>query len=248
MSEPVFRSDIRVLFDDASAKGDRGIAHRAWACEPSMPGPDRRDDPDGWRRVIRAMVKGRHGTPFEGGYLSVYVEAPVVVWWEWTRHRFMSLGCPDLGFNLESGRYKVLDGQFYVPPEGRPCREPDGFRPMRPALADDADALRQARSGLESAARSAWNVYSILTRDGVSREVARLALGFNLYYAGYVSANPRTWMQFFSLRRNDPAAAVATYPQWEIEQADVQCERLFGEMWPITYDEFNRNGRVAPGA
>ena len=63
------------------------------------------------------MLKGRHGSPFEGGYLSVYVEAPVVVWWEWSRHRFMSMGCPDLGFNLESGRYRLLDGVDVIAPK-----------------------------------------------------------------------------------------------------------------------------------
>lgn len=240
------RSDIKVVFDDASNKGDRGISLRAWAVHPDECPSDKMDDAEGWRRVIRAMVKGRHGTPFEGGYLSVYVEAPVVVWWEWTRHRFMSLGCPDLGFNLESGRYKVLDGEFYIPPKGRPCKEPDGFKPMRPVLDDDEDAQVQTDQELGCIYTEIWHSYQWMVNNSISREVARLCLPFGVYYSGYVSANPRTWLQFFSLRKKDDAAAVATYPQWEIEKADEQVEQMFKERWPITYDEFNKNGRVAP--
>jgi thymidylate synthase (FAD) len=241
-----YRSDIKVVFDDASTKSDRGIALRAWAEHPTDISADRNDTPEGWRRVIRATMRGRHGSVYEGGYLSVYVEAPVVVWWEWTRHRFMSLGCPDLGFNLESGRYKVLEGEFYRPPKGRPCKETDDFKPMRPVLEDDADAWEFASTELYIGYEYCWHGYQEMVKNGVSREVARLLLPFGVYYSGYVSANPRTWLQFFSLRKNDPQAEVKSYPQWEIQQADVQVEQMFAERWPITYAQFVENGRVAP--
>lgn len=245
MTEPQWRSDIKVVFDDASNKGDRGIALRAWAVHPDLVPADKKDDPDGWRRVIRAMLKGRHGTPFEGGYLSVYVEAPVVVWWEWTRHRFMSLGCPDLGFNLESGRYKVLDGEFYLPPPDRPCREPDGFKPMRPQLEVSGIAWEDSHWHLTKVYETAWRHYEAAVEDGIAREVARLGLPFGIYYAGYVSANPRAWLQFFSLRRVTKDTEVMTYPQWEIEKADAEVEKLFAERWPLVYEQFNECGRVA---
>jgi thymidylate synthase (FAD) len=240
-----FRSDVPVALDEASSKGDRGIALRAWAVHPDRC-PPQKDTPQRHRAVIEAMVKGRHGSPFEGGYLSVYVEAPVVVWWELTRHRFMSMGCPDLGFNLESGRYKVLEGEFYLPPPDRPCREPDGFKPMRPTLSLDLEAANDADGRLRDAYAACWREYRAMTANGVSREVARLCLGFGVYYSGYVSANPRTWLQFFSLRRRDERAVYATYPQWEIQRVDEQIEALFAERWPLTYEVFNTNGRVAP--
>jgi len=245
MSEPRFRSDIAVR-KVMSAGDDQTFAEAAWVVDPETPWDDRRTGPTDVGRVLKAMLKGRHGTPFEHGLMTVYVEAPVVVWWEWTRHRFMSLGCPDLGFNLESGRYRVLDGVFYLPPERRPCKEPDGFKPMRPELEFDIAAHEEAVGGLKATYFRAWSDYQLSVSRGVSREVARMGMPFGLYYAGYVSANPRTWLQFFSLRRSDPRAAVATFPQWEIQKADEACESLFARQWPATYDLFNELGRVAP--
>ena len=259
MGEPRFRSDI-VVKAVASCGTDKLIAEAAWVLDPSAPPPDDKDGSDAHARVIGAMLRGRHGTPFEHGLMAVYVEAPVVVWWEWTRHRFMSLGCPDLGFNLESGRYKVLDGEFYLPPEGRPIYEPRDFKPMRPQLltaeeswqedsrnyADSTFLFNSDVAYLRANAIDSWRRYEKMIDKGVAREVARLALGFNIYYAGYVSANPRSWLQFFSLRRRDERAIYATFPQWEIEQADKACESIFAVHWPITYHLFNKHGRVAP--
>lgn len=253
MSEPTFRSDILVELDEACGS-DRGIARRAWVERPGQCSAGRRDDPGGWRAVIRAMMRHRHGSPFEGGYLSVYVEAPAVVWWEWTRHRFMALDAPDFGFNLESGRYKVLGGQFYVPPPGRPLAEPAGFKPMRPELAEPTPEQRLVSVGggydepgeIRKACARAWAAYERMADAGVAREVARLALPFSVYYAGYVSANPRSWLQFFSLRRRVEGAKYDTFPQSEIEQAARQCEDLFAARWPLTLDAFAEFGRVAP--
>lgn len=253
MSSIVCRSDIPVKYIDHCGS-DRRIAHAAWVLDPSA-AHDKDDSEKGWTQVIRAMMRGRHGTPFEHGLLTVYVEAPVVVWWEWTRHRFMALGTPDLGFNLESGRYRVLDGEFYLPPPERPLIEPPEFKPMRPKLVDADDWQRQVVVGekqandigaLRAAYSEAWYQYERMLANNISREVARFALGFGLYYAGYVSASPRSWLQFFSLRRQHDRAKFATYPQWEIEQADVRCEQLFADRWPVTYAAFNEFGRMAP--
>lgn len=247
MSEPKFRSDLPVyLVPDGCCGSDALIARAAWVQEPGVRRGKEGDD--AYQRVLSAMLKGRHGTPFEKGLMTVYVEAPAVVWWEWTRHRFMGLDCEDFGFSLESGRYKVLDGEFYVPSVSRPVKEPDGFKPMRPVL-DQGDTFD--KSGVEQmlkmAAAECWGRYEYLTASvGIAREVARLLLPFSIYYAGYVSANPRTWLQFFSLRRGVEGASHPTYPQWEIADVCHQCEALFSQRWPITYTAFNEAGRVAP--
>lgn len=240
MSDVKFRSDLVVkVVGDGCCGSDQLFANAAWVLPPGQ-------SRDGHERVIGAMLKGRHGTPFEKGLMTVYVEAPAVVWWEWTRHRFMSLDAEDHSFSLESGRYKVLDGEFYLPPKDRPCREPAGFKPMRPVLAADAEARDLAAAYQSDHARDCWERYELQIRGGVAREVARLVLPFSIYYAGYVSANPRTWLQFFSLRTCHERNTFATYPQWEIERVSLACEAAFAERWPATHAAFNETGRVSP--
>lgn len=248
MSDEIrFRSDIVVEpVPDGCCGSDRLIAHAAWVEKPGAVSPHRDDTPDGWRRLIRGMLRGRHTSPFEKGLLTVYCEAPAVVWWEWTRHRFMSVGVADASFSLESGRYKVLDGEFYLPPPERPLLEPEGFKPLRPELVQASAGQYDVSVGalLPQSYRWCWENYRMLLGLRVGREAARLALPFGVYYAGHVSAAPLTWLSFFALRTRDPAAAVPSYPQWEIEQAARACEALFAERWPITHAEWVALGRV----
>ena len=53
-------------------------------------------------------ARERHGTPFEHNAFRFHIRCPIFVAREWFRHRIGS-------FNELSGRYKELDGDFYVP-------------------------------------------------------------------------------------------------------------------------------------
>lgn len=259
MSEAIkFSSDIRVKPSTNSCGSDEDIALAAWAIPPR--------DHDAWNwekdvregfgkdvsalglsKVISACMRLRHNSPFEHGLMSVYAEMPGVVWWQLTRQRFMSLDTEDFAFNLESGRYKALDDEFYIPPEGRPILESTGFNPMRPELRPDESASLLLARNLRHDFTRAWASYSSMLANGIAREVARLVLpNWALYCDGYVTAKPLTWLQFFSKRRRGEQTAVATFPQWEIEQFAARCEDLFAAQWPITHSAFLANGRQAP--
>jgi thymidylate synthase (FAD) len=246
MSEIAFRGDIKVeLVPDATCGSERVAACAAWAVHPDRVPADRNDTPEGHERVNRACVKGGHNTPFEHGLMTVYVEAPGVVWWQWTRQRFHSIDTEDFSFSLESGRYKHLDPEFYLPPEWRPCAEPAGFKPMRPVLEQEAEAFDRAGHEIELTCRYAWERYKAMLNAGIAREVARLCLpNWALYCDGWVSAKPASWLTFFGKRAKTKETAVPTFPQWEIENAAQQCETLFAERWPLTYRAWVANGRA----
>jgi thymidylate synthase (FAD) len=53
-------------------------------------------------------MRDRHGSPFEHSVFTFFVKAPIFMWREHFRHRMAS-------YNEESGRYKVLEPEFYVP-------------------------------------------------------------------------------------------------------------------------------------
>lgn len=244
MSGITFRSDISVTLGEHCGS-DSYTARAAWVIPPGA--EESRDSPLGRERVIASCTRGRHNTPFEHGLMSVYVEAPGVVWWQLTRQRFMSLDTEDFSFNLESGRYKHLDPEFYLPPPERPCLEPTGFKPMRPHFMADADVHSLLVDNVRLSAIAAWEAYGTMLDRGVAREVARLCLpNWALYCDGYVSAKPLTWLQFFSKRAKTADTAVPTFPQYEIEQFARQCEAEFARLFPITYAAFCESGRVAP--
>jgi len=239
MADIRFRSDVRVdLIRHVGS--DLDIARAAWVCEPQ----DTRgvEEPEAVRRVIHAMMKGRHGAPFESGQLAFYVEAPIFVFREWHRHRI------GFSYNEVSGRYRVLDPEFYVPPPDRPCLEPLGFKPMRPELechSDGSDFVAMTHE-MEDAYAACWTAYQLMIGNRVAREVARSVLPVGTYSAMQVTCNPRSLMHFLSLRTRSADAAVKSYPQWEIEQAAVKMEAEFARLWPETHKSFVANGRVAP--
>lgn len=251
MSDEIrFRSDFTVKLNPRATVGsDSALTYAAWVTDPDA--ADHRDTPEGRRRVLAPCAAGGHNTVFEHGLMSVYLDAPGVVWWQLTRQRFMSLDTEDFSFNLESGRYRHMDPEFYVPPPERPIVEPDGFKPMRPELAPVHDEHQAALFGdlgtYRECVGGCWGQYQHMLGMGIAREVARFVLpNWALYCAGYVTGKPLTWLQFFSKRNKTPDTAVPTFPAWEIEQVASKCEQLFANLWPQAHAQFLLNGRRAP--
>jgi thymidylate synthase (FAD) len=81
---------------------------------------------------------------------------------------------------------------------------------------------------------------------GVAREVARAVLPVNIYSSMFVTMNARALMNFLSLRTMREGTKFPSFPQREIEMVAEMMENLWAEQMPITYETFNKNGRVAP--
>jgi thymidylate synthase (FAD) len=214
--------------------------------------PDRATESDG---LIRYLMAHRHGTPSEHSAMTFFVHAPAFVWWEWIRHRVgQSITCPglsddmpDASFNLESGRYKKLDPVFWIPRPDRKMIPALDHKPACPKFIHTY-SLQYERivDEMKRGYRAVWGVYETLIANKVANEVARAVLGFGVYYAGWVTCNPRSLMSFLSLRTHDSSATFVSYPQAEIEEAARAAETVLAEGWPITYKAFCDKGRVAP--
>jgi thymidylate synthase (FAD) len=199
--------------------------------------PDRAEDNAG---LIRYLMAHRHGTPFEHAALTFFVHAPAFVWWEWVRHRIGH------SYNLESSRYKVLEPVFWVPRLDRKLRPAPDHKPARPKFVADLAMAEYARSDLAAAYGECYRRYLRMIECGVANEVARAALGFGVYFSGWVTVNPRSLMAFLSLRTRDEHAKIPSYPQAEIEEAARALEQIFATGWPLTHTAFHEQGRVAP--
>jgi thymidylate synthase (FAD) len=62
----------------------------------------------------------------------------------------------------------------------------------------------------------------------------------------FVTMNARALMNFLSLRTVREGTTFPSYPQREIEMVAEEMEELFATIMPVTYETFNKNGRVAP--
>jgi thymidylate synthase (FAD) len=215
------------------------------AAKVSTTGEEALEFADPWRAdanagLIDYLMRHRHGTVFEHALLTFFVHAPAFVWWEWVRHRIAH------SFNLESSRYKKLEPVFWVPKLTRKLVKAPDHKSARPSFVADEVAVNFARDNLKLAYQEAYSRYEAMIEVGIANEVARAALGFGVYFSGWVTVNPRSLMAFLSLRTHEPEAKFPSYPQAEIEQAARVTEQFLAEGWPLAYASFVKNGRVAP--
>jgi thymidylate synthase (FAD) len=154
------------------------------------------------------------------------------------RHRVAS-------YNEESGRYKELAPVFYIPNEERKLVQVG--KPGAYTFEEGTyDQKKLVPAAMKRAVKESYIAYQEMLDKGVAREVARGVLPVNIYSSMFVTMNARALMNFLSLRTMREGTMFPSYPQREIEMVAEIMEDLFAEKMPVTYETFNKNGRVAP--
>jgi thymidylate synthase (FAD) len=195
---------------------------------------------DGIEGRIRFLMKNRHGSPFEQNYFQFFVKAPIAVFREHHRHRI------GWSYNEESGRYKVMKPEFYIPPRERPLVQTGkpGHYIMSPGTDAQFDAMELE---MTQAFEAAYEKYEFLLGCGITREVARGVLPVYLMTSMYTSCNARSMMAFLSLRTDEPDSTFPSKPMWEIDRLVARVyEKALKTQMPLTYAAFVASGRVAP--
>lgn len=242
-----FRSDMTVELIDHMGSDDM-IANAAWVSTKAEKAKLTSDNiPFGEletfqkRRdgVINFLLKNRHGTPFEHGAMTFFVQAPIFVFREWHRHRI------GWSYNEESARYRQLEPVFYVPYRERNLTQ--SGKPGHYVFEPGTDKQYSiATSQIKVNCNSAYEKYELLLMGGIAKEVARSVLPVNIYSSMYATCNPRSMMNFLQLRTRHEDAMFPSTPQREIEMCAEQMEAFFMALFPSTYESFVKNGRVAP--
>ena len=226
-----YSSDIYVKLVRSMASDDMVIQ----AAQVSSKGENNPDTVP--ERLINALLKGRHGSPFEHTAFTFFIEAPIFVFREWQRHRISS-------FNEMSGRYTELKPKFYSPSVERGVINV-GTK-MKPVFVNHLEAAMDIQAILNHQSSTAWEHYRYMLNAGIANEVARMALPVNVYSQMYWTVNARSLMNFLSLRVESDDSTFRSYPQYEIDLAARKVERNFQEQMPLTHKAFVQNGRVAP--
>lgn len=189
--------------------------------------------------LISFLMKNRHGTPFEHSMIMFRISAPIFVWREFMRHRI------GISYNEESGRYRELEPVFYVPDNKRALVQTGkpGHYNFVQGSNDQYDGMFKS---LTTSYREAWRAYKTQLEFGIAKEVARMCLPVAIYSTAYVTMNPRSLMNFLSLRTKHEDSMFPSYPMWEISAVADHMETLFKVNFPLTHEAFVAAGRVAP--
>ena len=238
-----FRSDVDVDLVRSSAH-DADVLFAARVStkgEQSLDDIARDDidaDPGKGAGLINYLMRDRHGTPFEHNSMTFYVRAPIFVFREFMRHRMAS-------YNEESGRYRELRPDFYVPGPERKL-----IQVGKPGAYTFQDGTAEQHAIVDAEIRescaAAYASYQRMLSAGVAREVARAVLPVTIYSSMYVTMNARSLMNFLSLRTTREGTHFPSFPQREIEMVAEKMEDFWAGLMPLTYEAFNKNGRVSP--
>lgn len=192
--------------------------------------------PEKLEGLIGYLMRNRHGSPFEHGCMTFRVKAPIFVWREHHRHRI------GFSYNEESGRYKELEPLFYMPAIARTQQGKAGHYD----IAEDSELDAYMKAHIERSAKLTYQSYTKMLHHGIAREVARMCLPVNIMSTCFVTCNPRSLMNFLSLRVDSPQSMYPSKPQREIEMVAEQYEMHMSRLFPLTYQAFLNAGRVAP--
>lgn len=185
--------------------------------------------------LINYLLRHRHTTPFEMCEIKFHVKLPIFVARQWIRHRTANV-------NEYSGRYSVMDKEFYVPAPEQLAAQSRSNRQGRGGVLEGEEAARVLRYLREDAEQAYAHYEEMLNeneagdvldpaRSGLARELARMNLPVNFYTQWYWKVDLHNFMHFLSLRAD-------AHAQYEIRvYAEAMLDVL--KAWvPQTYDAF----------
>lgn len=185
--------------------------------------------------LIRYLLRHRHTTPFEMCEIKFHIKLPIFVARQWIRHRTANV-------NEYSGRYSIMDKEFYMPQAEHLAAQSVSNRQGRGDVLEGTEAAR-ALEILKADAVNAYQHYEELMncteegvvldekKQGLARELARMNLPVNFYTQWYWKVDLHNLMHFLALRA-DPHA------QYEIRVYAEAMIDILKKWLPLTYEAF----------
>lgn len=188
---------------------------------------------EGWEKdapLLEFLYRNKHMTPFEMCELAVEVQAPIMVFREWHRHRTQS-------YNEFSARYAQMPNLHYLP-------APDRVQKQSAANKQGSGEVFERRAALAilddlaAEQNAVYSSYDRLVGEGVAKEVARLNTPVSRYSKMRAKTDLRSWLGFLLLR-------MAPNAQWEIRQYANAVAEIVKGIWPRTFALFEEYDRGA---
>jgi len=187
------------------------------------------------RGLIRYLMRHHHTTPFEMCELKLHCKLPIFVARQWIRHRTANV-------NEYSGRYSILDREFYLPPADALCVQSTGNRQGRGVSLDAERAAAVLKILKDDATRCYDHYQELLNEDeagqtirpgepSLARELARINLTLGFYTQWYWKIDLHNLLHFLLLRGD-------AHAQEEI-RAYAQAISDVAQRWvPLAWEAF----------
>ncbi len=193
------------------------------------------DNPDwvaipGDENLLEYLLANKHTTPFEMCELKLLVQAPILAFREWHRHRTQS-------YSEFSARYSKMENLHYLPDLRRICKQSTTNK-QGSAEAFPEEYANEVLFELDREQQGVYTHYDRLVNDGVAKEVARLNTPVSRYSRMYVKTDLWNWFAFLNLR-HDPSA------QWEIRQFANVISGIIKELFPRCHHLWEEHMRYA---
>lgn len=182
----------------------------------------------GDKKLLRHLWVKKHTTPFEMAGMVIEVQAPIMVFREWHRHRTQS-------YNEMSARYTPLPDLNYIPTVERLMMNA-GTTNKQAGTVAGSDVLTEDKAAvyrldLEIMYIKQQKLYERALADGVPKELARMHLPVGRYSRMRASANLLNWLKFLTLRMADDA-------QYEIRVYAIELCGMLQARFPRTMELF----------
>ena len=182
-------------------------------------------------QLLSFMFKNKHSTPFEFCGMTIEIQAPIVVFREWQRHRTQ-------GYNEMSARYAPLPDINYMPTIDRLFLTQENniqAQAMKDSLPLNKGNAEGWIDRLKEAYTHCEKVYQRGLQIGIPKEIARLCLPVGRYSRMRATGNLRNWLGFLTLRMHPDA-------QWEIRQfATTLGTQIIANTFPKTWALFEKS-------
>lgn len=178
------------------------------------------------RGLIHYLIRNQHTSPFEQVSLTFHCKMPIFVARQWVRHRTAKL-------NEISGRYSVMQDEFYVPAPEHVSYQSESNKQGRGGTLEPAEAYAVINA-MADEQRQAYASYTDLLDKGIARELARANLPLSLYTEWYWQIDLHNLFHFLHLRLD-------AHAQYEIRvyaEAIAKCAKAVA---PIAYEAFEEH-------
>lgn len=179
-------------------------------------------------KLLGFLYKNHHATPFEMCELVIEVQAPILVFREWHRHRTQS-------YNEMSARYIQMPDLHYIPENIR-MQSKTNKQGGEGELDKDKQGLITEHWYQEQ--RDVYATYDELVAMGVEKGLARINTPVSRYSRMRAKANLRNWLAFLTLR-------IAPNALWEIQQYAQAVAFFVERLWPRSYALWEEHTRYA---